>query len=164
LTVWLGAECRLQIASVSLRPSYNLSFLKKDFLQFIEVSVYNKVVVYSMKSTTRTSTMPILVVPNTGLQLDSSASPRDPLPMQAFGITLNDSMIEDMIKCVQSGHSVELTLGSTPVSLVPVLSQVLDLPIHYPIYKRVPQKTVAACNRTVTLVVTLPGQGISSIQ
>lgn len=34
--------------------------------------------------------------------------------MQAFGIMLNDSMIEDMIKSVRSGQDVELTLGSSP--------------------------------------------------
>ncbi|KAI3322706.1 hypothetical protein HD806DRAFT_544737 [Xylariaceae sp. AK1471] len=58
--------------------------------------------------------MSILTVPDTGLQLDSSASSKDFLPMQAFGITLNDSVIEDMIRCVQNGKNVELTLGTTP--------------------------------------------------
>ncbi len=60
--------------------------------------------------------MSALIIPDAGLQLESSPSSRDFLPMQAFGITLNNSMIEDMIKCVQSGQNVELTLGGTPVS------------------------------------------------
>ncbi|KAK5632719.1 hypothetical protein RRF57_008433 [Xylaria bambusicola] len=34
--------------------------------------------------------------------------------MQAFGLTLNNNMIEDMIKCVQNGQNVEITLGGTP--------------------------------------------------
>ncbi|KAI1309814.1 hypothetical protein F5Y03DRAFT_58439 [Xylaria venustula] len=58
--------------------------------------------------------MSSLKIPETGLQLESPPSSRDFLPMQAFGITLNDSMIEDMIKCVQSGQNVELTLGGAP--------------------------------------------------
>ncbi|KAJ3551355.1 hypothetical protein NPX13_g11382 [Xylaria arbuscula] len=58
--------------------------------------------------------MSALVIPDAGLQLESSPSSRDFLPMQAFGLTLNNNMIEDMIKCVQSGQNVELTLGGTP--------------------------------------------------
>ncbi|RWA05588.1 hypothetical protein EKO27_g9518 [Xylaria grammica] len=55
-----------------------------------------------------------LRIPDAGLQLESSPSSRDFLPMQAFGITLNNGMIEDMIRCVQSGKNVELTLGGAP--------------------------------------------------
>jgi hypothetical protein len=68
-----------------------------------------------------TCTMSVLVIPDNGLQLESSDS-SDFLPMQAFGITLNDSMIEDMIKCVQNGQKIDLVLGSNPVSRVLVLS------------------------------------------
>lgn len=68
--------------------------------------------------------MATLRVPDAGLQLESPPSSRDSLPLQAFGIVLNSSMIEDMIKSVQSGQSVELTLGNSPVSL--------DLAISYP--------------------------------
>ncbi|KAI0126461.1 hypothetical protein BJ170DRAFT_406876 [Xylariales sp. AK1849] len=57
--------------------------------------------------------MSILSVPDTGLQLESSDS-SDFLPMQAFGITLNDNVIEDMIKCVQNGQKIELFLGNNP--------------------------------------------------
>lgn len=74
--------------------------------------------------------MAALRIPNAGLQLESSPGLRDSLPMQAFGIMLNDSMIEDMIKSVRSGQDVELTLGSSPVSSI--LSwhflQLLELP------------------------------------
>jgi hypothetical protein len=36
--------------------------------------------------------------------------------MQAFGITLNDNVIEDLINCVQNGKEIELFLGNNPVS------------------------------------------------
>ncbi|KAI1492800.1 hypothetical protein F5X96DRAFT_677542 [Biscogniauxia mediterranea] len=58
--------------------------------------------------------MPALTIPDAGLQLESSPRSRDFLPMQAFGITLDDCVIEDMIKCVQKGQEIELTLGSNP--------------------------------------------------
>ncbi|KAI0405800.1 hypothetical protein F4802DRAFT_135257 [Xylaria palmicola] len=58
--------------------------------------------------------MAALKIGDAGLQLESSPRSRDSLPMQAFGVMLNDSMIEDMIRCVQSGQNVELTLGNTP--------------------------------------------------
>ncbi|KAI1642963.1 hypothetical protein F4815DRAFT_480952 [Daldinia loculata] len=58
--------------------------------------------------------MPALAIPDAGLLLESSATSNEYLPLQAFGITLNDSVIEDMIKCVQGGQEVELTLGSNP--------------------------------------------------
>lgn len=60
--------------------------------------------------------MSAITVPNAGLLLESSANSSDYLPMQAFGITLSDSVIEDMIKCVQDGQEIELTLGNSPVS------------------------------------------------
>ncbi|KAI1138256.1 hypothetical protein F5Y05DRAFT_385613 [Hypoxylon sp. FL0543] len=58
--------------------------------------------------------MSALAVPETGLLLESSANSSDYMPLQAFGITLSDSVIEDMIKCVQGGQEIELTLGSNP--------------------------------------------------
>ncbi|RYP61644.1 hypothetical protein DL770_009752 [Monosporascus sp. CRB-9-2] len=58
--------------------------------------------------------MSVLAVPNTGLQLESSAKSSNFLPLQAFGITLNDNVIEDMIKCVQNGDQIELSLGNNP--------------------------------------------------
>lgn len=56
-------------------------------------------------------------VPDGGLSLDSSARAMAGLPAQAFGITLSNSVIEDMIACVQNGGDIELSLGSNPVSL-----------------------------------------------
>ncbi|KAI1772619.1 hypothetical protein F4818DRAFT_424959 [Hypoxylon cercidicola] len=61
--------------------------------------------------------MSAITVPDAGLLLESSANSSDYLPMQAFGITLSDSVIEDMIKCVQDGQEIELTLGSSPCFL-----------------------------------------------
>ncbi|KAI1801196.1 hypothetical protein F4811DRAFT_574360 [Daldinia bambusicola] len=58
--------------------------------------------------------MAALAIPDAGLLLESSPTSSDYLPLQAFGITLNDSVIEDMIKCVQGGQEIELTLGSNP--------------------------------------------------
>ncbi|KAI1127458.1 hypothetical protein F5Y10DRAFT_242805 [Nemania abortiva] len=58
--------------------------------------------------------MAALKVPDTGLQLESSPSSKNYLPLQVFGITLNDGMIEDMIRSVQGGQNLELTLGSAP--------------------------------------------------
>ncbi|KAI5865897.1 hypothetical protein GGS23DRAFT_359130 [Durotheca rogersii] len=61
--------------------------------------------------------MAAITIPESGFLLESSANSSDYLPLQAFGITLSDSVIEDMIKCVQEGQEIELTLGSSPVSL-----------------------------------------------
>ncbi|ETS74785.1 hypothetical protein PFICI_13269 [Pestalotiopsis fici W106-1] len=54
-----------------------------------------------------------MTIPDGGLHLESSES-SDSLPMQAFGVTLNDSLIEDLINCVQKGTQIELFLGSNP--------------------------------------------------
>ncbi|KAK6820536.1 COM1 protein [Apiospora arundinis] len=58
--------------------------------------------------------MPALAIPDTGLQLESPPSNSNPLPMQAFGLVLNDDVIEDMIRCVQNGENLELCLGNSP--------------------------------------------------
>lgn len=58
--------------------------------------------------------MTTLTIPDAGLHLESSAKMANALPLQAFGITLSDSMIEDMIRCVQDGEEIELVLGSEP--------------------------------------------------
>ena len=57
-----------------------------------------------------------LKVPESGLSLQGSSGNDSNLPPQAFPITLNDNVIEDMIKCVQGGGDIELALGSIPVS------------------------------------------------
>lgn len=63
--------------------------------------------------------MPIIRVPEKGLKLegfdaDSSAGPTMP---NAIAVTLTNGMIEDMIKCVQNGKPIQLSLGPQPVSL-----------------------------------------------
>ncbi|KAK8016409.1 hypothetical protein PG993_014598 [Apiospora rasikravindrae] len=58
--------------------------------------------------------MPALAIPDTGLQLESPTNNPNSLPMQAFGLVLNDDVIEDMIKCVQNGQNLELCLGNNP--------------------------------------------------
>ncbi|RYO97234.1 hypothetical protein DL765_011282 [Monosporascus sp. GIB2] len=58
--------------------------------------------------------MSVLTIPNNGLQLESSAKSSNFLPLQAFGITLDDNVIEDMIKRVQNGDQIELSLGNDP--------------------------------------------------
>lgn len=63
--------------------------------------------------------MPALRIPDSGLLLEGSGSKSAAsLPAQAFAITLSDNVIEDMIKCVQSGEDIQLSLGSSPVSCV----------------------------------------------
>jgi hypothetical protein len=59
----------------------------------------------------------VLEVPDAGLLLESPANAGVALPLQAFAITLSDSIIEDIITCVQNGGSLELSLGSAPVSI-----------------------------------------------
>ncbi|KAK8064847.1 COM1 regulatory protein [Apiospora phragmitis] len=58
--------------------------------------------------------MPALAIPDTGLQLESPTNTPNSLPMQAFGLVLNDDVIEDMIRCVQNGQNLELCLGNKP--------------------------------------------------
>ena len=60
--------------------------------------------------------MPNLAIPDTGLQLESPSNPPAALPMQAFGLVLNDDVIEDMIRCFRDGENLELCLGNAPVS------------------------------------------------
>lgn len=57
-----------------------------------------------------------LKVPEAGWQLEGPPSNSSEVPQQAFALTLSDNVIEDMIKCVQNGDGLNLTLGSTPVS------------------------------------------------
>ncbi|KAF9773059.1 hypothetical protein IL306_009173 [Fusarium sp. DS 682] len=66
-----------------------------------------------------------LKVPESGLQLEGSTGKDASLPSQAFALTLSDIVIEDMIKCVQNGDGIQLSLGANPVSFSPqnLLSQ-----------------------------------------
>ncbi|KAL2165301.1 hypothetical protein VTH06DRAFT_598 [Thermothelomyces fergusii] len=52
--------------------------------------------------------------PDGGVVVESSAKIAAELPAQAFAITLSDSVIEDMILCVQNGGDIQLALGSNP--------------------------------------------------
>ncbi|KAF9875897.1 hypothetical protein CkaCkLH20_06829 [Colletotrichum karsti] len=61
--------------------------------------------------------MPSIRVPDTGLILESSAASGNPVPPQAFTINLSDHVLEDLIKCVQSGEDLQLSLGSSPTLL-----------------------------------------------
>lgn len=58
----------------------------------------------------------VLRIPESGLQLASSAKSADTLPLQAFALTLSDTLIEDLIQCVENGEDIKLSLGNVPVS------------------------------------------------
>jgi RNA polymerase II elongation factor ELL len=61
--------------------------------------------------------MPSLVVPEAGFTLGSSAGGSSKAGSGApgvFGLTLTDGMIEEMIKCVQNGKPIQLSLGEHP--------------------------------------------------
>jgi RNA polymerase II elongation factor ELL len=64
--------------------------------------------------------MPSLVIPPSGLSLGnfpaSSSKPGSAVP-DVFGLTLTDSVIEEMIRCVQNRKPIQLSLGEHPVSL-----------------------------------------------
>ncbi|KAK2046907.1 hypothetical protein LZ31DRAFT_180254 [Colletotrichum somersetense] len=75
--------------------------------------------------------MPSLKVPETGLILESSAASGNPVPPQAFTINLSDHVLEDMIRCVQSGEDLQLSLGSSPTLLYGSSSHILS-PIPEP--------------------------------
>lgn len=76
--------------------------------------------------------MSMLTVPEGGLQLESSAKSSNFLPLQAFGLTLDDNAIEDMIKCVQNGDQIELSLGNNPVSGFSSISFLVELSRRLP--------------------------------
>jgi RNA polymerase II elongation factor ELL len=62
--------------------------------------------------------MPPLTIPESGLSLGSGQnSAKSDLPYpDIFTLTLADSVIEDMIKCVRDGKTLQLSLGNDPVS------------------------------------------------
>ncbi|KAJ2904080.1 com1 regulatory protein [Zalerion maritima] len=53
-------------------------------------------------------------LPDFGILLDCHPKTMDTLPQQAIAMNLNDDIIEDMIKCVQDGQDVELSMGNNP--------------------------------------------------
>ncbi|KAK1829998.1 hypothetical protein QBC39DRAFT_118362 [Podospora conica] len=59
----------------------------------------------------------MLNIPDAGLTLESSTKMVG-LPAQAFAITLSDSALEDMIKRVQNGEGIQLSLGENPAFLL----------------------------------------------
>ncbi|KAK0118047.1 hypothetical protein ONS95_012357 [Cadophora gregata] len=61
--------------------------------------------------------MPSLVIPESGLTLHSSQgspSKAGSSPPDVFGLTLTDSVIEEMIRCVQNGKELQLSFGEQP--------------------------------------------------
>lgn len=56
----------------------------------------------------------VLKLPEAGLELESSARSMAALPLQAFAITLDDDILEDMIESFQNGKGIELSLGQNP--------------------------------------------------
>ncbi|KAH7391301.1 hypothetical protein BKA64DRAFT_99565 [Cadophora sp. MPI-SDFR-AT-0126] len=61
--------------------------------------------------------MPALVIPELGLTMRSfegAASKPGSSPPDVFGLTLTDAVIEEMIKCVQNGKGLQLSLGEQP--------------------------------------------------
>lgn len=60
---------------------------------------------------------PSLDIPQAGLKLESNPPSNKSATniTPAIGLTLSDGMIEDMIKCVQNGKPIELSLGGSPV-------------------------------------------------
>ncbi|XXH03040.1 Dynein light chain [Hypoxylon texense] len=94
--------------------------------------------------------MSAITVPDAGLLLESSANSSDYLPMQAFGITLSDSVIEDMIKCVQDGQEIELTLGSSPCFLFGSREQKVTTnpdSFNYDLYLTKPEDSITKAQR-----------------
>ncbi|KAK4465521.1 hypothetical protein QBC42DRAFT_168803 [Cladorrhinum samala] len=69
----------------------------------------------------------VLNIADGGLALDSSAKAMAGLPMQAFGITLSDDQLEELIAIAQNGGSIELSLGSDPG--IWINGQEFELPI-----------------------------------
>lgn len=66
----------------------------------------------------RSYRMPSLVIPESGLSLQGSqgaGSKAVPKPQNVFGLTLNDAVMEEMIRCVQNGKGLQLSLGEQPV-------------------------------------------------
>jgi hypothetical protein len=61
-----------------------------------------------------------LAIPESGLAFGVSrngTSKPGSVP-DVFGLTLNDSVIEEMIRCVQNGKPIQLSLGEHPVGFL----------------------------------------------
>lgn len=71
-----------------------------------------------------------LRVPGDGLLLSGSPGESESFPSQAFAITLSDDVIGDLVRCAQNGGDIELSLGSSPVSLFPLHTPSFASPSH----------------------------------
>ncbi|CZS99118.1 uncharacterized protein RAG0_07585 [Rhynchosporium agropyri] len=61
--------------------------------------------------------MPSLNIPSSGLSLQTSqgnASKSGSISRDAVGLTLSNEMLEEMIRCVQNGKGLQLSLGENP--------------------------------------------------
>lgn len=56
-----------------------------------------------------------------GSSLETVSKPGSAVP-EVFGLTLSDGLIEEMIKCVQIGKPVQLSLGEQPVSFQTIVA------------------------------------------
>ncbi|CAG8982201.1 hypothetical protein HYALB_00003637 [Hymenoscyphus albidus] len=56
---------------------------------------------------------PCLVFPESGVELRTSSTPTSAVPA-VLGLSLSDSVLEEMIKCVQNGKPIQLSLGEHP--------------------------------------------------
>ncbi|KAH8813231.1 hypothetical protein F5884DRAFT_879400 [Xylogone sp. PMI_703] len=61
--------------------------------------------------------MPALVIPEAGMRLGSSASRPVPAVPEVFALTLSDAVVQEMIKCAESGKQIQLSLGDAPAVL-----------------------------------------------
>ncbi len=57
-----------------------------------------------------------LEIPDDGLELQCSDHVMVDLPIQAFAITIDDSVLEEMRLCAENGDDIKLSLGNSPVS------------------------------------------------
>ncbi|KAH7156262.1 hypothetical protein EDB81DRAFT_382386 [Dactylonectria macrodidyma] len=95
-----------------------------------------------------------LKVPEAGWQLEGPASNDSEVPQQAFALTLSDNVIEDMIKCVQNGDGLNLTLGSTPTFTYGSKSHVISPPTDSYPYDLYLTKPFDSTRRAVRLPLT----------
>ncbi len=84
-----------------------------------------------------------LDIPDAGLLLESCEAAMADLPTQAFAITLDDDVVEDLLASMDNGDGITLSLGSSPVS-----GRALVVPTLRPIVAAAPRQwpipTVAA--------------------
>jgi hypothetical protein len=96
--------------------------------------------------------MPSLTIPVSGLSLGSSQSSANSHAKypDIFGLTLSDTVIENMIKCVRSKNGLQLSLGNDPVSKIIPLTT-----IHLPLILVLNCYGVAALQLSIELQTAL---------